>query len=253
MRNLVASAAVLLAFASLPVAAQWIQYPTAGIPRTKEGKPNLAAPAPKAADGKPDLSGIWKASTGKYLANLAVDGIDVGMQPWAAKVLQERQENFGIDRPSGRCLPHSVTDFDAHGMPKKFIQLPGLIVMLFESYHSYRQIFTDGRPFPEDRDPAWYGYSVGTWEGDTLVVNTIGLNEKTWLDDLGHPHSDALKIIERFRRRDFGHMELQLTIDDPKTYVKPWGITIPYELVPDTELLDWVCENDKDTEHMVGK
>jgi hypothetical protein len=233
--------------------AQWINHPTAGIPRTKDGKANLSAPAPRTADGKPELSGIWKASTGRFLGNLAVDGIDVGMTPWAQKIFRERVETFGLERPSGKCLPHSVTDFDAHGMPKKFIQSPGLIVMLFESYHSYRQIFTDGRAFPAERDPAWFGYSVGTWEGDTLVVRTIGLNEKTWLDDIGHPHSDALTIIERFRRRDFGHMELGLTIDDPKAYAKPWGITIPYELVPDTELLDWVCENDKDTVHMVGK
>ena len=146
-----------------------------------------------------------------------------------------------------------MTDFDAHGSPKKFVQSPGFIVILFESYHSYRQIFTDGRPFPKVNDPAWFGYSVGSWEGDTLVVKTIGINEKTWLDDAGHPHSDALQIIERFRRTDFGHMQLQLTIDDPKAYAKPWSITIPYEFVPDTELLDWVCENNLDTAHMVGK
>jgi hypothetical protein len=251
MKHALASATMLLAVTGLPAIAQWIDYPTAGIPRTKDGKPNLSAPAPKTADGQPDLSGIWKASTGKYLANLAVDGIDVGMLPWAERIFKERQDNFGVDRPSGRCLPHSVTDFDAHGSPKKFVQSPGFIVILFESYHSYRPIFTDSRPLPKVNDPAWFGYSVGSWDGDTLVVKTIGLNEKTWLDDAGHPHSDALQIVERFRRRDFGHMELQLTIDDPKAYAKPWSITIPYELVPDTELLDWVCENDKDTAHMV--
>ena len=249
MRNLL----LALLIAGLPGVAQWLHYPTAGIPRTKDGKPNLSAPAPRTSDGKPDLSGIWKASTGKFLANLAVDGIDVGMTPWAENIVKQRQANFGLDRPSGKCLPHSVTDFDAHPMPKKFLQMPGLVVILFESYHSYRQIFTDGRAFPQERDPAWFGYSIGSYEGDTLVVNTIGLNEKTWLDDLGHPHSDQLKIAERFHRRDFGHMDLRLTIDDPKAYRKPWSIDIPYELVPDTELLDWVCENDKDTPHMVGK
>jgi len=250
MQNVIAYAAVFLA---LPAVGQWIDYPTAGIPRTKDGKANLSAPAPKTSDGRPDLSGIWKASSGKYLADLAADGIDVGMLPWAAKVFQERQENFGLDRPSGRCLPHSVTDFDAHPMPKKFVQTPGLFVMLFESYHSYRQIFTDGRPFPKEHDAAWFGYSVGKWEGDTLVVRTIDLNTKTWLDDGGHPHSEALQLIERFRRRDFGHMDLELTIDDSKTYAKPWSVHIPYEYVPDTELLDWVCENNKDPEHLVGK
>jgi hypothetical protein len=125
--------------------------------------------------------------------------------------------------------------------------------MLFESYHSYRQIFTDGRPLPTQPDPGWFGYSVGQWEGDTLVVNTIGINEKTWLDDSGHPHSDALRVIERFRRRDFGHMTVELNIDDPKAYTKAWTVTIPWALLADTELLDWVCENEKDVDHLVGK
>ena len=254
MKNSIAASTILLALTNFPVMAQWIDYPTAGIPRTKDGKPNLSAPVPKTREGRPDLSGIWKASTSKYLANLAADvKDDLGMLPWAEKVYKERQENFGLERPSGHCLPHSVTDFDAHPMPKKFLQLPGLIVILFESYHSYRQIFTDGRPFAKENDPAWFGYSVGKWEGDTLVVRTLGINEKTWLDDGGHPHSDALQVIERFRRRDFGHMELQVTIDDPKAYRKPWTVAIPYEYVADTELLDWVCENNKDPEHLVGK
>jgi hypothetical protein len=237
--------------ASLP--AQWVNYPTPGIPRTKDGKPNLSAPAPRTRNGKPDFSGIWRVPTGKYLENLGADGIEIPMQPWAAKLYQERLDNDGKYRPSGQCLPHSVTDFDAHFNPKKIIQTPGLLVMLFESYHTYREIFTDGRSLPDRRDPAWFGYSVGKWEGDELVVDTVGVNEKTWLDDSGHPHSDAMRITERFRRRDFGHMEVKLTIDDPKTYTKPWTVTIGWEYFPDTELLDWVCENNKDPEHLIGK
>ena len=239
-------------FASFSMA-QWVNYATPGIPRTKDGKPNLAAPAPRTRDGKPDLSGIWTVPSPKYLDNLGADGADISMTPWAAKLYQERQANFAKDRPSGRCLPHSVTDFDAHFQPKKFIQTPDVIVLLFESYHSYRQIFTDGRPLPDRRDPAWYGYSVGKWQGDTLVVDTDGVTEETWLDDSGHPHSDALHIVERFRRRDFGHLDVQLTIDDPKAYTKPWTVTIPWVYFPDTELLDWVCDNNKDPEHLVGK
>jgi len=243
-----------LAFAGvIPLAAQWVHYPTPGIPRTRDGKPNLTAPTPRTREGLPDFSGIWAAASDKYLPNLGADGVEIPMQPWAAKLYQERQENNGKDRPSGRCLPHSVTDFDAHFMPKKLIQAPGLLAMLFESYHSYRQIFIDGRPLPEQRDPAWFGYSVGTWEGDTLMVDTIGVNEKTWLDDGGHPHSDALHIIERFRRPNFGHMEVRLTIDDPKAYTKSWTVTIPWVFMADTELLDWVCENEKDLQHLVGK
>lgn len=242
-----------LAFLATPVAAQWLNYPSPGIPRTKDGKPNLSAPAPRTHDGRPDFSGIWRAPTTKYLENLAADGVEVSMRPWAEQLYKERQENEGKDRPSGRCLPHSVTDFDAHHMPKKVIQTPGLTVILFESYHSYRQIFTDGRPLPKDREPAWFGYSVGKWDGDTLIVNTVGINDRTWLDDGGHPHSDALHVIERFRRPDFGHMEVQVTIDDSKAYTKPWTVTIQWELLPDTELLDWVCENEKDFQHLVGK
>ncbi len=234
----------------MPLGAQWVNYPTPGIPRTKDGKPNLSAPTPLTREGKPDFSGIWAAPDGRYLENLAADGVEVSMQPWAAKLFQERQQNEGRDRPSNQCLPHSVTDFDAHFTPKKLVQTPGALIMLFEAYHSWRQIFTDGRPLPEERDPAWYGYSVGKWEGDTLVVDTVGLNEKTWLDDQGHPHSDALRILERFRRPDFGHMQVEVTIDDPKAYTKPWTVQIPWNFVADTELLDWVCENNKDPEHI---
>jgi hypothetical protein len=238
-----------------PMAAQWLNYPTADIPRTKDGKPNLSAPAPRTSDGHPDLSGIWQAPnmSTKYLENLGADGVTIPMLPWAQKLYDERLANFGKDRPSGRCLPHSVTDFDSHHMPKKVIQTRQVIVLLFESYHSYRQIFTDGRPLPKDPDPAWFGYSVGKWDGDTLVVSTIGINDKTWLDDSGHPHTDALRVTERFRRPDFGHMQVELTIDDPRAYAKPWTVTIPWVYVPDTELLDWVCENEKDVQHLVGK
>jgi len=242
-----------LSVAALPLAAQWVHYPTPGIPRTKQGKPNLAAAAPRLANGKPDFTGIWEAPSDKYLADLGADGVEIPMRPWAAQLYKERQENFGKDRPSGHCLPHSVTDFDAHFMPKKIVHTPGLVAMLFESYHSFRQIFTDGRPLPEQRDPAWFGYSVGHWEGDTLVVQTVAVNDKTWLDDGGHPHTDAMQVTEHFRRPDFGHMQVQVTVDDPKAYTRPWTVTIPWEYVADTDLLDWVCENEKDVPHLVGK
>ena len=243
----------VLVFLGMPVSGQWIHFPTPGIPRTPDGHPNLSAPTPRTREGHPDFSGIWAAPSDKYLDNLAADGADVPMQPWAAKLYRQRLDDNGRDRPSGRCLPHSVTDFDAHFMPKKLVQTPGVLAMLFESYHSYRQILTDGRPLPEQRDPAWFGYSVGKWERDTLVVETVGINEKTWLDDSGHPHTDALHVTERFRRPDFGHMEVRLTIDDPKAYTRPWTVTIPWEFIADTELLDWVCENEKDVQHLVGK
>ena len=244
--------AILLAMAA--GSAQWIYVPTPGIPRTRDGKPNLAASAPKTADGKPDFSGIWRASDGKYLRNLASDIGEAPFQPWAAALYKERQANNGMGRPHERCLPHGVPDFETLAQPIKLVQTPGMIVMLFEAYNQYRQIFTDGRGHPkDDPQPTWLGYSVGKWEGETLVVDTIGFHDRTWLDDGGHPHSDALRVIERFRRRDFGHMEIQVTIDDSKAYTKPWGATIPYALLADTELIENICENERDATHLVGK
>jgi hypothetical protein len=238
-------AVVLFIVAAATAEAQWLSVPTRGIPRLADGTPNLKAPTPKTADGKPDLSGIWRTPTGKYLANLAADLGAVPFQPAAARVFKARQDNNGRDRPSAACLPHSVTDFDAHNTPRKVIQTPDAVVMLYEGYHTFRQIHTDGRALPKDPEPAWFGYSVGRWEGDTLVVDTRGINEKTWLDDAGHPHSDALHIVERFRRVNFGRMDVQITIDDPKAYTKPWTVSFNWEFLPDTELLDWVCENNK--------
>ena len=239
------AAAATLAVVVPTAEAQWLTLPTPGIPRLPDGTPDLAAPAPRTPDGKPDFSGIWRTPTGRYLRNLAADGIEVPMQPWAAELHRERLADNGRDRPSAGCLPHSVTDFDTHVTPRKVIHTQEGLVMLYESYHSYRQIFTDGRALPDVVEPAWFGYSVGRWEGDTLVVDTVGVHEKTWLDDSGHPHSDAMRIIERFGRTDFGHMTVQITIDDPKAYTKPWTVSFGWDLMPDTELLDWVCENNK--------
>jgi len=241
----VALASVVFVVAAATAHAQWLNVTTPGVPRLPDGKPNLQAPAPKLADGKPDLSGIWHSPTPKYLANLAADGVEVPMTPWAQQIFKQRADNDQIDRPSASCLPHSVTDFDAHFTPHKILQSPGLVVMLFESYRTFREIFTDGRALPKDPEPAWFGYSVGRWEGDTLVVETSGIHEKTWLDDSGHPHSDALHLLERFRRVNFGRMDVQITITDAKAYTRPWTVAFQWELMPDTELLDWVCENNK--------
>ena len=137
--------------------------------------------------------------------------------------------------------------------PFKIIQSPGVIVILYEVETTFRQIFTDGRKLPVDPSPAWQGYSVARWEGDTLVIDTAGFNDKSWLDDPGHPHSEALRVTERFQRRDFGHMDIQITFDDPKAYTKPWTVTIPFDLYADTELMESICENEKDRPNMVGK
>ena len=252
MRIAFASAAALLA-ATLCADAQWLNVPTPGTPRLPDGKPNLRAPAPKTRDGKPDFSGIWATPDGTYLANLTAGGVEAPMTPWAQQIFKERQDNEGRDRPSSTCLPHSVTDFDAHFTPRKIIQTPTELVMLYEGYHTFRQIHTDGRALPKDPEPAWFGYSVGRWEGDTLVVETIGNHIGTWLDDAGHPHSEDLHILERFRRLDFGHMSVQITMTDPKAYTRPWTVSFGWNLLPDTELLDWFCENNKNAELLLPK
>ena len=229
-------------------AAQWLSLPLPGTPRTADGKPNLAAPTPHAADGKPDLSGIWHADNMRYNANLLPVGTQAPMLPWAAELYKHRVDTKGYDRPMTFCMPHGVPDaMTVAALPFKILQMPGETVVLFEEFHKYRQIHTDGRKLPVDPDPAWYGYSVGRWEGATFVVETAGFKEGSWLDDNGHPHTEALRTTERFRRINFGRMDLDVTIDDAKTYSRPWkSDTIHFLLQPDTELLEHLCENNRD-------
>jgi hypothetical protein len=229
-------------------AAQWFSIPLPGTPRTPDGKPNLNAALPHAADGKPDLSGIWQADSGVWNENLALEGTNAPMLPAAAEVYKHRVETFGWNRPMTYCMPHGVPDaMTVPGLPFKILQMPGVTVLLFEEFHMYRQIHTDGRKLPVDPEPAWYGFSIGRWEGDTFVAETAGFREGSWLDNSGHPHSDALRTTERFRRVNFGHMELDVTIDDPKDYSRPWNSAkMHFTLQPDTELLEHFCENNRD-------
>ena len=221
---------------------QGLRVPDPRLPRMPDGKPDLTAPAPKTADGKPDLSGIWRAPSDKYFRNLAADDVQVLFQPSAAALFKERQGTQQKDKPSGRCLPQGVPGaMLVRDYPWRIVQTPGVILILFDESIHYRQIFTDGRGFPEDPTPTWFGYSIGKWEGDTLVAETRGLNDETWLDDTGHPHSEALHVRERFRRRTVGTMDVEITIDDPKAYTKPWTATVRFELVPDTDLNEHVC------------
>jgi len=256
-----------------PLAAQWIKYPTAGIPKTPAGTPNLGAPAPRTADGKPDLSGMWEAENtrpcnptgaadnctdipiGKQILNIA-DGLPGGLpyQPWAADLVKVRSAGIGKDWPHSRCVPPGVPEM--HSLPefKKIVQAPGLLIILHEFNASYRQIFTDGRPLPVDPNPSWNGYSSGHWEGDTLVVQSAGFRDGLWLDFNGDPMTDAAKVTERFRRLNYGNMEIEVTVNDPKAYTKPWTVTLKQFIVLNTELLDYIClENEKDVSHMAGK
>jgi hypothetical protein len=247
---------LLTALLCVPLAAQWLDYPTPGIPRTPDGKPNLSAPAPRTADGKPDLSGIYQTRNGRTFQNIAADlrPDDFPIQPWAAALAKRREEENRKDDPYSHCLPPGVPRINVANHPFKILQMPGLVVILYETSYVFRQIFTDGRPLPKDPQPSWLGYSVGKWEGDTLVVDTTGFSDRIWLDgDKGHPLTDALHVTERFRRIDFGHLEIQVTLDDPKAYTKPWMVKQSLNLLPDTELLENICENERDIQHLVGK
>jgi hypothetical protein len=236
-----------------PCHGQWLKYPTPGIPRTADGKPDLNAPAPKTADGKPDLSGIWRANAGGYSLDVTSDLRPGEIQPWAAALYKQRVENFGKDNPAGRCFPTLGPGISA--WLYKIVQTSEVIAFLPEAYplpSAFRQILVDGRELPEDPNPTWQGYSVGHWDGDTLVIESAGFNDKTWLDLGGHPHTEELRVTERFRRKDFGHMELKTTFEDPKAYARPWTVSIEVALQPDTELLEYVCnENERDFQHFV--
>jgi hypothetical protein len=275
---------------STQLAAQWMKYPTAGVPRKADGKVDMSAPSPRMADGKPDFSGIWttgepnvrrtgglsspKEAAGprepqspndgqspgdasaitasRQMANIGVD-LPGGLpyQPWLVPIVKERTDNLAKDDPHIRCLPD--TFLRAYGLPHllKFVHTRNLLVVLNEMNAGYRQVFTDARPLPEDPTPSWQGYSSGRWSGDTLVIDTIGVRDDTWIDWNGSVLTEAGKVREQIRRPDFGHLEIQVTVDDPKAYTKPWTVTLKQRIVVDTELIDEIClENEQSLQHL---
>jgi len=247
-------ATAMASLLSTQISAQWLNYPTPGIPRTKDGKPNLAAPAPRSSDGKPDLSGVWRGpGAGSYDRNIARDLKPADIQPWAEALYQQRVRDMGKDAPRANCLPDPFAYYHAVDLAR-IVQIPGVIVILYQGTTNsvHRTVFTDGRRLPVDPNPSWMGYSVGRWDAETLVVETAGFNDRGWLDIEGHPHTEALRITERFRRRDFGHMDLEMTFDDPKAFTRPFSIKMDKTLVADSDLLESVCENDHSVPHMVG-
>jgi hypothetical protein len=270
--------AVLCAVTIVAARAQWLNYPAAGIPRTKDGKPNLSARAPRTSDGKPDLSGVWSTdATGaaeierlfpgitdlavpgddprgfsKYFLNVFADvrNEDVPIKPDVLPIFLERAKTQGKDNPTSHCLPAGVPMGDLLPLPRRFIQLPDLLVILYEGVNPQRMIYLDGRTHVLEL-PAWLGYSVGRWEGDTLVVDTRGFNDRTWMDAFGHPRTEAMRIVERFTRPDFGHIDVEMTFDDPGAYTKPFSIRFRQTLTPDTDVIEYVCnENEKDRRHL---
>jgi hypothetical protein len=236
--------AVLAIVLSGQVAAQWLKQPTSGIPRTADGKPNLTAPAPRAPDGKPDLSGLWLKVSPKYARNAAADLKPDEIQPWAREQVERHRENLGKDGMQVRCLPLGpayATSGDSTGSEMtRIVQAPQLIVMLNPDL-TYRQIWMDGRPLEREPNPSWMGYSVGRWDGDTLVVESYGFNSGSWLDRNGNPHAEQLRLTERYRRPSFGTLEIEVTFSDPGAYARPWTVKVGAEYAADTEMLEWVC------------
>jgi hypothetical protein len=248
--NILSASRILLFLLPVLAQAQWFKITTPGIPRTADGKPNLSAPAPRRADGKPDLSGIWMAA-GAPLQDLAWDKKVIPIRPEAEAIFKLHQQGIGAkDDPAARCIP-TMPKLNVLPYPFKLVDVPGMLLMLHEGFTTYRQIFTDGRALPKDPQPTFLGYSVGHWEGDDLVVETNGISHETFLDNAGRPHTDDMRLTERFRRKDFGHLEMELTFDDPKFYSKPWTVLETARLLPDTELLEYICdENNRSLEHL---
>lgn len=261
--------AAICSVLSISLHAQWLHYPTAGVPKTSDGKPNLAAPAPRTSDGKPDLSGLWDIEHNRPCPPDGCDDMRIGQEflnigwglpgglpyrAWAADLAKKRTADLRKDDPNGFCLPTGIVRMHTTPLFRKFVQTPGLVVILNERNAMYRQVFTDGRPLPVDPNPSWVGYSSGKWEGEVLVVQTIGFRDGMWLDAAGSPMTEAARITERFRRVNYGTLEIELTVDDPKAYTKPWSVKLKQFLMLDTDLLDYMCvENEKDSQRLVGK
>ena len=278
VRSRVSLAALAMAFA-VPLCAQWSEVKTRHVPLTKDGKPNLSAPAPKLNGKTPDFSGVWlsskvpceKTSLATFGCNDASEGVPIGFidatasrpeelesgvkgglpyQPWAAALAKQRMAGQGKDSPTPRCLPMPSIQHWSSFHPQKLVQTEEALIILDEYMDQYRQIFLDGRPLPKDPFPYFKGYSVGRWEGDTLVVDTMGFKNGIWLDAKGNPLTEEARTIERIRRPNYGSLEIQITVNDPKAYTKPWSATRNLKIALDTELFEYICnENEKDVAH----
>lgn len=255
VQRIVIAAIAMSALGALSLDAQWLNQPTVGIPRKADGKPNLEAPTPRTADGHPDFSGLWTKISPKYARNIAADLKPSDIQPWAQALVDKRAENLQEDYMNALCEPLGpgyITAADSTGAEMmKIVQTPTLIVILNPDL-TYRQVYMDGRKLEDSPNPSWMGYSVGHWDGDTLVVDSFGFNDKTWLDHDGHPHTEALRITERYKRRDLGHLNVDVTLSDPTVYAKSWTVSVSAVLAADTEMLEWVCDSNN-RQHWVGR
>jgi len=252
MRSATASFALLVTLCT-SADAQWLNYPAPGVPRTADGKVNLAAPAPRGPDGKPDLSGVWKSrNTDRLEANMVQGPNAAAVQPWAQALFEKRLGDVRADSPRARCLPLSVPFHNVFDL-LRIVQTPALTVIMYEAPNSvFRTVFTDGRELPADPNPTWLGYSIGRWDGDTLVITSSGFNDLGWLDFGGHPQSSTLRLTERLHRRDFGHIDVEMTLDDSHVFTKPITVATQLVLQPDTELLESFCDNERDLSHFTS-
>ena len=232
--------------------AQWLKHPAPGVPRTRDGAVNLSAPAPRTPDGKPDFSGVWGMDAGPSLFYIPGDLKPDEIKPFVGELIRERTENFQRDDQAVRCLPEGPRLNHFPALPKKIVQTPTLMIILSEDL-TYRQIFLDGRSLPADPSPSFMGYSVGHWEGDTLAVESVGFKDATWLDFAGHPHTEKLRMTERYRRINVGRLEIDETFEDKEIYSRPLKVRVSGTLVPDTDLLEYVCaENERDRPRLTG-
>ena len=235
MKHNLVCGALTLGLSALPMTGQWLNYPTPGIPRTADGKPNLSAPAPKTGDGRPDLTGLWTGFVG--VGDLKLDDA----QPWARALVQQRTDNFNKDNPYYQCLPEGSGPTAVNfAVVRRIVQTPAIIAILYDDL-TYRQIFMDGRKLETAPNPSWMGYSVGRWDGDTLVVDSFGFNDRTWLNG-NYPHTESLRMTERYRRIDFGHLQIEATLQDPGAYSRPWTVRVVAQFAPDTEMGDMRCD-----------
>jgi hypothetical protein len=268
---------ILVAVVTTTVSAQWSKYTTPDVPRLVDGQPNLTAPAPRTADGKPDFSGIWEIVFGgggnrgrggaptpppdpnatpvSQFFEVAGRGYPLPLQPWAAELKKKRMADNSKDNPDVWCLPIGLMQYHNHPQPRQIVQTKNLILITYESNYGLRYIYMDGRPAPNnDPTPWWFGYSRGRFEGDTLVVETThfrGDERAGWLDVNGSPYTEALKMTERFRRPNFGTLEIDVTIDDAKAYTKPFTVRVNQRIMVDQEMIEFICnENEKSTEHL---
>jgi hypothetical protein len=249
--------AALLFLHAVPVSSQWLDAPEPDGPRTADGQIDLDAAPPRLPNGRIDVQGIWMPDDNRYIRDLALDiGDDnVPYQPWARRLFDERKDGaHSREDPDAHCLPQGIPKLGFVSYPWKLIETPNSIAILHETFTFWRQIFTDGRKVDPNAKPAWMGYSTGRWEGDTFVVETTGFNGKVWLDQLGRPTTDKLRVTERFTRTHFGHMRIDVTIDDPGAYTEPWSASQVVHLRPGWEPLEFIClENNKDIESLPGE